>query len=577
MSDQQPDPKTPASPPEAGKLAPKTMTIFDQIFIWTMVLLVGVIFGVGPSIGLVLQGGQESSAYQVSASEVLRRQRIAQLLEEMLNPGGRGRPLFILGSEEEYARNIRLAQLAGDQGLGPSPAEVEALVDDFLARKDSSGKRTYGQMIADSHRAKDLTTGDLALWLSEEAAVAALEARSSSAPALPSSLATVFKPLREDKVTVDQVTLSATPLLPEVKPDDPELASTYENLAELGRFVQPAALVVQIATPDFAALLAAQPQPSEDQLKAWYESHKADYAKPMPPLPAPNPGQTTPPTPPATEYQPFDEVKAAISERLRREAALAVSLAKVEAFMATVEEQALEQGDAATFARAATAAGLQVKEGVEVPDTAGGQVVLPEYGPLTRSAREIGLVANKVGTITDQQKTSDGRWLVLRLAAYKPASRKPSDDPTVRAAVIAELAARRAYPLLLAEAEALRAQAEKAGPGGLRALFADPALKAKWKVEVTTAELSPLEELAAPEPADQSAARPDPRLAASLAVAGNPVSLAAGGQEAVRLLQATGYVASSAPTAEERGQLTAQVRSFLVRRLAMEAAVGHKL
>ena len=78
MSDQQPDPKTPASPPEAGKLAPKTMTIFDQIFIWTMVLLVGVIFGVGPSIGLVLQGGQESSAYQVSASEVLRRQRIAQ-------------------------------------------------------------------------------------------------------------------------------------------------------------------------------------------------------------------------------------------------------------------------------------------------------------------------------------------------------------------------------------------------------------------------------------------------------------------------------------------------------------------
>jgi len=610
MSDLKPDSSTPAAKADpaatvetqaagskdvAGHLAAKKMTIFDQIFIWTMVLLVGVIFGVGPSIGLVMQGQSQFGSYKVDMSDVQRRQRVAEALQEIINPNGYGEPMFskmminqppyiIHRSEDSYARNIRMAQMADDLGLTPSKAEVQILVDDFLAKKDPTGKSTYAQKIADSRRAKDITTADLEMWLSEEFAIDALDARSTAMPVLPAAVSTTFKPLREEKISSDQIVLSARSLLSDIKPDDAEFQSTYESLANLNRFVVPAATVVQVAAPDFAALLAAQ-SPTDEQAKAWYEGHKADYKKPAPPAPAN--GQT--PAPAAEpEYRPFDEVKVEILDRLRRDGASAAALAKVEAFIATVENDALEQGNAAAFAKAAADAGLIVKGDTQIPDTTGGQVLLPGYGLLKHSAREIGLVTSKPGSITDQQQTHDGQWLVLRFEKRLPASKKPIDDPEVRAVVSATLAGKRAYPVLLAAAEALREQAEKAGPGGLRSVFADPAVKAKWNAEVTTSDMSVLEELTFPQPADAATARPDPRIAASLAVKGNPVVLVEVQQRGndgdseipeVRLVQSTGLTAAAAPTTEERTQLASQLRGFIAGRLsaAAQAAIGRKL
>jgi hypothetical protein len=158
----------------------------------------------------------------------------------------------------------------------------------------------------------------------------------------------------------------------------------------------------------------------------------------------------------------------------------------------------------------------------------------------------------------------------------------------VQQVVMATLAGKRAYPLLLTEAEALRAQAEKAGPGGLRALFSEPEVKAKWQVEVTTADLGVLEELAAPQPADSATIRPEPHIASSLAVAGNPVALAEAesrynaepdAEPEIRLVQATGFTKADPPTAEERGQLVTQLRGYIASRMAAAAntALGRKL
>lgn len=601
MSDQKPDaqPATnapaeapapaPAKTEIAGKLEARPMTVLDQVFIWTMVLLVGVIFGVGPSFGMAMGG--RAMVGDIDSGEIRRRERIAVTLQEILNPQGSPYtgPVFasrliqspygpypVRKDVDTYAEEIRKARYAADLGLMPSKAEADVLVDDFLKRK--IGNRTYAQKIADDRKAKEITEADLKLLLTEQFALQALAARTTSAPAMPLAASATVKTWVDEKVSTDLVMLTAKPILPEVKADDPEIQSAYETLANRDRFALPAAMIVQVAAPDFAALLKAQ-NPTEEQAKAWYESHKADYQKPVPPQP--DNGQTPAKTEP--EYLSFAEVQAQILETLRRNGASAAAQAQVEAFAATIEESGLEQSDAAHFTRAATAAGLQVQEDVAVPEVNDGAVTLPGFGKLKRNAREIGLISTKIGSVTDQQQTEDGRWVLMRIAGRKEASRKTLDDEEVRKQVIAYLAGRRSYPLLLKEAEALRAEAEKAGPGGLRKLFTSEAVKAKWNVEVITNEMNPQVEIEAPTPADDGATRADARTYASIAVKGNPVVLGDGDPEAdvptVKLIQVTGLVPAKEATAEERTRYAGGLRDMISGILAnqAEAAVRRKL
>ncbi len=83
MSDQKQPPDLPVKDavpaPEGGdggKLPPRQTSWSQQIFIWTMIVLVGIVFGVGPSFGLAFQRRDLVSSYQVDPLQVEHRMRI---------------------------------------------------------------------------------------------------------------------------------------------------------------------------------------------------------------------------------------------------------------------------------------------------------------------------------------------------------------------------------------------------------------------------------------------------------------------------------------------------------------------
>jgi hypothetical protein len=571
MSDQQ---KPPADAPKdalpapeaakrddlAGNLPAKPTSFAQQIFIWAMIILVGIIFGIGPSAGLILEGPKEIGEYKVDSAEVQRRQRIAVTLEQIL-----GVPFAKRSWGEDaavtYARDVRKARYAADQGLMPSGAEVERLVDAFMAR--TKGDRTYGAIFKDNRRSSELSDRDLQLWLAEEAALKALAARDVAAPVVPVAAGSTVQTLIEDKVVVDEVTLSVKPLLVEVKADDPELAATYEKLKNEARFAVPAATTVQVAAVDLAALAQAE-SVTDEQAKAYYDAHQAEFTPPAPAQAAPAEGQP-PPAPPVPTVKPLAEVIDGIKATLREQAALAKAKAQVAAFEQVVEEQGLDEKDAAAFAAAARAAGLTVTE-VHVPENRGEQeIALGAFGPLTQSFR---LHAAKPGFISSPLTAKAGTPLLLRVLARKPGSAKPLSDPEVAKQVADHLAAQRAYAPLLAEAETLRAAAEAAGPGGLRAaLGAEPA-KQRWNATVETKDVPPLTDLTPPAPAGEAAGAPrEPRSVLSLAVAGNPVMLAegtsAGAEPTVKLVQVVGYKDAGALDDKALGENAQRVRQVV--------------
>lgn len=532
-------PAEPAKPGEGegAKLASREMKLGDHLFIWSMIILVGIVFGVGPSIGLIFAPRPTLSSYPVDSVQIQRRQEVATVLQNVLNPMFQryGGPVWMQNDGDGYARQYLKAQLAKDRGLMPSPEDTKKLVQDFYAQKTFDG-RTHIDRLRDDARGSAISIESLGTFLAEDFACDALDASDIIAPPLSRAAINGNRNLTGTTVQVDELVLSARPLIEEVPADDPELASAYDRLVAEDRFIIAPMRLLTVAVADIEPVLASVAAPDEAAIAAWYESHKQDYLKPSS---QPDHGQTQPPA----EYLPLDEVREQVVAAIRRDQASKLCQAKADALEQLVVDRDLESADAKAFASAAAEAGMTVHEDVAVSLDNSTDVDLGALGILSgRSARDVGLSAGKADEyISDSLRVGSGSWVVLRYTGDRPAERRSLDE--VRDEVRAWLAARRAYPRLLAEAERLRAAAEAAGPGGLRTIHTGD-VAARWPAGVRRATLGPSETLSPPEPADEGAAPGEPRMAASIAVSGNPVVLVNQPQDGdvaqVRLIQCVG-------------------------------------
>ena len=494
------------SRPDGAPVA-KPISFGQQIFIWLMVLLVGVLFGVGSSWQFLQQPTR--SVGGISETDILPRKEVAERLQGII--GRETGERFASQTYEGYANNLRLARYAAGLGLMPAGADLDRVIDEFLAKEVPGGKRTYRDLLVEHQGAKDqVSRPQLAQYLSEQAAVEALYARHLAAPAVPLTVADQIEILRRTRITADEATLTAEHLLPTVAGDDPELQATYERLRST-RFTRRAQVTATAAAADFAAL-TAKAVVGDAETQAWYDGHKETYRKP--------PAADAKPDA-APEYKPLAEVAAEIKATLARLQAEKAAQDAVTAFNAVIEEKDLERADPAAFSAAAKAAGLVVSEALAITEPQNGEIDLGAFGRIKDPA---GLFTKDPGFISNplQAAGAERTWFVLRVDAKAPAGFRAFDE--VKAEVQQIVAGNRAYKALLEQAEALRAAAEKAGPGGLAKLLADPA-NAAWKAKTVDASLAPLQELRAPAP-EIGASSGEPRLAASLTLPERPVVLA---------------------------------------------------
>jgi len=572
-------------PSAAGKIAlPKTQvhTATQHIFIWTMVLVVGVLFGMGGTMSALRSPSRVFGGKKIEEGEILLRMGTAKKLQDMINPSRR--PRLADGADifekrdgqqsayEQWARDIQEARIAAAQGLLPGGAALEAIKSEFLSHPLEEGSSRH---FADAMREhiggeKALTTEELDRFLAERTAVELLIARNVVAPALPPVLADIVANFRGDQVEVDELVLDAKHLLAKVADDDADIQVTYDKLRS-SRFGRPRAAIVSIAYADTKAL-AEKATVSPAEVEAYYNAHKEQYKQPAkpaePPKPAApaKPGEAAkpaappaPPAPSAPEYRPLAEVTAEITAALKKQQAEQKAHELVLAFNDAASD--LEnQKDNAGFKAAAAKGGLVVKENVLIEDpSGGGNLKVGEFGELNES--QLRLFGQELNYLFSpiQSSGANPTWLMMRLDGKRDAGFRELKDAGVRSEVMAALAGQRAYKDLLKEAEAARAAAEKLGPGGLKKYAQSDAAK-PWAATITSQPLPATTELRAPPAEIGSLAAGEARMLASLALPSAAVMLASAASEGaagedvprVRLVQATGYIPAPALGADER-------------------------
>lgn len=524
-----------SSPSDAAPTVVKPITFGQQIFIWAMILLVGVIFGVGSSWTFLQQ--QQRVIDNVAENDILVRKEVAERLQRVLASSNEH---FAFNDYQSYARAIRMARVAAAEGLQPAGADLDRVTEDFLAKTipgEAGNKRTYRDLLLEHKGAKDeVSRLELRRVLAERTGIEALFARNVGAPAVSTTVSTIIDSLRATHLTVAEVELDAKHLLTEVKGDDAEVQSTYDRLRST-RFIRHAQVTATVAAADLAALTAKQVI-GDAEIASYYEQHKEIYRKapavaPVAPQadPQADPKADVKVVPPAgPEYQTLAEVTPAIKATLAHTAAEQAAQTLIQTFNGIVDDKTLEQADGAAFAAAATAAGLLVTEGLVINEPSDGQVDLGALGvikdPAGLFSKDIGFITNPLqsAAVPGAAETKGQTWFVLRVTQRTPAGFRSLDE--VRPEVQSLVAGNRAYQALLSEAEKLRAAAEAAGPGGLAKVMAESA-NAVWVAKVAEQPLRPLTELHAPA-TEPGGSVGEARVAASLAMPNRPVALVEG-------------------------------------------------
>lgn len=590
MSDQptQPDDQQPSKDAPAALPKHQTMTFSQHLFIWAMVLVVGVLFGLGYNVRDLMGGSHTISG--IDQTEIFVRQRVARKLQMALatrrNPYiddsvFSWMPLsqqFELGvyeceRSETYASLILLGRQARKEGLMPDGRALDGIVSDFLNREDQGSGRRYADILNDLGGDKRVTESELRTFIAERYAVNMLNQTHATTPAVPQAMSDVVGAMR-DQIEVDEVVIDAKPLLPEVKPNDPEIQATYDKLRN-ERFRRAPARIIDAVVADQLKIADAVVITDAD-IATYYEANKAQYLKPEvkdEKKPEAKDGKKDEKKEaPKPEYKTVAEVSGDIRAILRRERSEAKIKSLFEAFEKGLTDDNVETLDAAALKDRATKAGLLVKEGLVVEEPGkGGSYQLPEVGELEVS--QVNLFNQEMNFVSSVvQARNGGARSVLRIAGKRDAGYRDLADAAVLKEVTAVVAGNRVYKDFLKAMEELRANAEKLGPGGLRkAVAAEAAVKwdATRKITTTTTRITGqqgLVEYRSP-PAEAGGVPGDARLLVSLILPNRPVILAAepagDGVPQVRLIQAVALKPEAAVAEADRGRQAESYRHRL--------------
>lgn len=587
-----------------GFALPKSqqLTRSQQVFIWALVLFVGILFGAGPITDTLL--GQTNRvtyvAGDISENDIHARQGLAVRMQRLLNPrydpsgevfdpGLYGRPQDRDEMTKRFwVERIRTARYADSLGLLPGGAPLEALVKQFLNKPlpGSKDKRYVDALQEAEGTEGGVTLQELRRHLAEERGAQLVMVARVAVPAVPVASGDLVNALpprtqqdyfsghRGDQVAADEVILTAKHLLPEVKDDDAEIQATYDDLKGT-RFIRPAAVESSIAFADVAAL-AAKAAVADSDVEAHYNAHKEEFRKPVePPKPEEKKAEgdaakaeEKKPEPPKVEYKPLAEVAAEIKTKLARERAEQQAHELVRQFN-TAADELVSDRDNLRFKAKAAELGLTVREKVFIEEPrAGGTLDAGEFGLLSES--QLHLFNQEIGTITSAVQSTGPKatWLVLRIDGRREAGFRELADPVVKGEIKAVLAGRRAYKDLLAKAEEARAAAEKLGPGGLKKWAESDAAK-PWEAKATNNKLSSLQQIVPPAPEAGGPAIGEGRMLASLAMPERPVVLgdspAQADVPAVRLVQITDYLPANPAVGEARVERANTYRDLLER------------
>ncbi|MCX8040268.1 MAG: peptidylprolyl isomerase [Planctomycetota bacterium] len=514
MTDRQPPSPAPAQgQPASPEAAPERhLTFGQQLFIWSMVIIVGVVFGIGASFSLVFVPTVKVAG--VAEGEVIYRMQLADRLERVLNPHGHPlRPLFrhpptLENQLEAYAIDLRLSRLAESRGLLPKGEALDRLESEFLATP-LGNNRTYRDALREHVGGpQEISRQDLRRFLAERAARQALVARAAIAPAVPLAIAEEVVIMRGDRAGIYDVTISGAHLVPTVAPDDPEIPAVYERLRTT-RFATPPAVAVAVAWADRDEL-GAQLAISDAEAEAWYAAHQQEFA--------PKPDPAKPDEQPAPK--PFAEVKDEVFAKLRAERGSREAQRRIEDFNRRGEELENER-DGARFRAAVAEAGLKLAE-LTIVDRTPGTIDLGELGTCKDLMRLFGR-EHEPGFLSEPIATSKGHWAMLRLERRIEAGFRSLDE--VREEVRRYLAGRRAWERLIAEATRLRDELTTQGEDAVSKWARSEAGKV-WQADVQARSV-PLMMRFPGVPSDPDGTASEPVLVAAVAQPSRPVFLAA--------------------------------------------------
>lgn len=511
-----------SKPPEAKKL-----TFGQQLFVWTMIAVVGLLFGVGASAGIITEPPRTIAG--VSEAEVIPRMRVAERLEKVLNPRGGWRTKFAAprygGNQLEiYASNLTMARAAEARGLMPKGRALDRIEAEFLGtRMDDSPTLTYRDALIEHEGGADqVTREDLRRFLQERAALDGLRTRAAIAPAIPRSLGDDLAAAQRDRIDLVEVSLSGLQFVPQVAADDPEIATAFERLRTT-RFQRPAGVALTIGLADRDAL-GAKIDITEAEAKVYYDAHQDEFR-----------AEKDPATPDkAAPVRPFDQVKEAASAKVR--AARGSAAAQAIAIKLDAREDLDGDKDPAAFQAAMKEAGL-VPTDLSVEDRTPGTVDLGKLGTVKDVMHLFGH-EHEPGFVSRAMQTSAGHWVVLRLNGRREAGFQ--ELAQVRDEVVRHVAGRRAYKKMVEEAGKIGESLK--GPGALAAWAASDAAKS-WHAQLATKPSSLIARLPVPAP-EADAQAGDPLLLAPLAMPDRRVAVAAaepawdGDVPRIRLIQA---------------------------------------
>ena len=562
----------------------------QKVFIWSMVVCVGILFGAGPITDQLLgQANQSAYVNNVSEIDIIARQGVARRLQDALNPqrhsyfGGEmfepaaydryQRPVNV---QEIWAERIKLTRYAEAQGLLPGGAALDALVKTFLNKPmpGNSAKR-YADVLEELKGGpKEVTLTQIKLYLSEDRARQLIGMAKVAAPAVPVATGNMINALaamtradqtqgkKGDQVVVNEIILSAKHLLADIKDDDAEIQQQYESMKKEGYFTRPLALDITVAYAD-KAVLAAQALITDSDIEAHYNANKANYPKPVeaPKVDEKKPEEKKPDVP-VIAYKPLAEVSADIKTKLASERADSLAAELVKKFSGHADDL-LNQPSNTEFKAAAAKIGLMTREKLFIDEPKnGGTLDAGEFGMLSETQLHLFTQEKGFITLAVQSTGPKATWLVVRVDGRREAGSLEltavhdlASGATVKAKVKAVLAGKRAYKELLTKAEEIRTAAEKLGPDGLTKWAASEEAK-KWRVaKPTTNTLYAMTQITPPAPEQGATALSEGKLLASMAMPERIVVLgdspSQGDVPAVRLVQATEYQ----PAAKAIGQV----------------------